>query len=57
MKDKYNIDYDSDFQQTASANDCTGLIPANNLDGEYDEVYKELYNYEPPFVTLNKAEK
>lgn len=37
----------------ASAQDCTGLIPANPLP-EAMESYEEVFHFEPPKVTAKK---
>lgn len=34
----------------ASANDCTGLIPAEPVSDAEEESYHELYNYQAPLL-------
>lgn len=54
-KDKYNIDSDADYLESASSNDCTGLIPTAVLSEEELDSYKNLYKFSP--VQINAATK
>lgn len=47
-KDKYNISESEDYMSTASVNDCTGLIPANDTDLEALEAYSDIYAFGVP---------
>lgn len=36
------------ISNTASAQDCTGLIPAGHMDDAQLESYESIYHYQPP---------
>ena len=44
----YNPTMDDNYLSSASAYDCTGLIPSLPLDDTEVENYEELYPYLPP---------
>lgn len=56
--DKYLVDskpvdsFDYDCCNACSAHDCTGLIPAAPLTEEEIDAYKEIYDFEPPKISL-----
>lgn len=52
-KDKYNIDSDADYLESASAGDCTGLIPRQVLSEDELDSYKNLCKFSP--VQINAA--
>ena len=54
-KDKYNIDSDADYLESASCNDCTGLIPTAVLSEDELDSYKNLCKFSP--VQINAAIK
>lgn len=49
-KDKYNISDTEEYLETASVNDCTGLIPRGIKDEDELESYKSLYMFSPTQV-------
>ncbi len=42
------IDQYDYLANAASAQDCTGLIPANPKPGDMMDAYEDLYHYTPP---------
>lgn len=46
-KDKYNISDKEDYLESASCNDCTGLIPTAIKTEDELESYKSIYNFSP----------
>lgn len=52
-KDKYNIDDSEDYLESASCNDCTGLIPSGITSEEELDSYKNICKFSP--TQINKA--
>lgn len=49
-KDKYNIADNENYLDSASANDCTGLIPSGIQSEEELDSYKDIYKFSPAQV-------
>lgn len=45
-----------DYLKTASAQDCTGLIPSLPTEKEEIENYEELYPFLPPIISAKDSE-
>ncbi|MEG1848141.1 MAG: hypothetical protein RRX92_04625 [Lachnospiraceae bacterium] len=56
MNNKYKISDDEDYLSSASATDCTGLIPANLTTIDTLEVYKDIYPFGTPTVSPSKQD-
>lgn len=50
VKNKILIDSYDYLANSASVNDCTGLIPSAPQSKEELQAYKDLYNYTPPEI-------
>lgn len=58
MKDEdYNIREEDNWLSSASANDCTGLIPAGEGDERQLDRYRELYPFGQPVPPKEKERR
>ena len=51
------IDSTDYLVNSASAQDCTGLIPAGHQNDKEVEAYEEIYHYLPPKMERKKKQK